>query len=145
MSEHRPASIRSYRHEDRQQIESLWRRIHPDAPAWNIPEHDIERKMSVQPELFLVACVQERVVGTVMDGFDGHRSWIHLLAVAPEHRRVGIGSALMQAAEHGLIVVGCSKVNLQVREGNEAVVRFYRRLGYDIEPRVSLGKRIGEA
>ncbi len=39
--------------------------------------------------------------------------------------------------------MGCNKINLQVRTANVAVVAFYRRLGYAIEERVSMGKRIG--
>jgi ribosomal protein S18 acetylase RimI-like enzyme len=36
---------------------------------------------------------------------------------------------------------GCTKVNLQVREGNP-VVGFYEALGYEVEPRVSMGKSL---
>ncbi len=49
----------------------------------------------------------------------------------------------MTAAEKGLAALGCPKVNLQVRATNNAVVAFYRSLGYALEDRVSLGKRLG--
>jgi ribosomal protein S18 acetylase RimI-like enzyme len=48
----------------------------------------------------------------------------------------------MRAAEAGLAKRGCNKVNLQVRVGNEQVISFYEKLGYDVEERVSMGKRI---
>lgn len=48
----------------------------------------------------------------------------------------------MQAAEQGLSKMGCPKVNLQVRTANSAVIAFYRALGYTIEERTSLGKRL---
>jgi len=51
----------------------------------------------------------------------------------------------MMAAEEGLAKLGCPKVNLQVRATNTAVVSFYRALGYSIEERTSLGKRLGKA
>ena len=34
------------------------------------------------------------------------------------------------------------KINLQIIGGNEAVAAFYESLGYAVEPRVSMGKRI---
>jgi len=45
-------------------------------------------------------------------------------------------------AERALLALGCCKVNLQVRSTNEAVVRFYERLGYAVEEHVSLGRRV---
>jgi ribosomal protein S18 acetylase RimI-like enzyme len=83
-----------------------------------------------------------RIVGTVMAGYDGHRGWVYYVVVSPDHRRQGIGTALMERAEEGLASLGCPKVNLQVRAGNEAVVRFYETLGYGVEERVSMGKRL---
>jgi GNAT superfamily N-acetyltransferase len=53
-----------------------------------------------------------------------------------------VGTALVRYAEKALHVLGCGKVNLQVRTTNEAVVRFYEGLGYDIEDRISLGRRL---
>ena len=60
------------------------------------------------------------------------------------HRRRGIATALVEAAENRLRERGCVKINLQVRSSNAAAVAFYTRLGYAIEERVSMGKRLGE-
>jgi ribosomal protein S18 acetylase RimI-like enzyme len=38
--------------------------------------------------------------------------------------------------------MNCAKINLQVRSTNAAVVAFYEALGYAVEDRISLGKRI---
>jgi ribosomal protein S18 acetylase RimI-like enzyme len=84
------------------------------------------------------------VAGTIMAGYDGHRGWLYSLAVAPEHRRRGIGSALVRHAEQELRKRGCLKINLQILEANAAVAAFYEALGYAVEPRVSLGKRLVE-
>ncbi len=135
--------IRPYRESDEEAISGLWREVFPDAPSWNVPEDDIRRKLAIQRNLFLVACADGRVVGTAMGGYDGHRGWVHLVAVSPSHRRLGVGAALMQRIEEGLAALGCPKLNLQVRCSNEEVVAFYERLGYVIEDRVSMGKRLG--
>jgi ribosomal protein S18 acetylase RimI-like enzyme len=119
--------------------------VFPDAPARNDPALDIQRKVGVQRELFLVACVDEKVVGTCMAGYDGHRGWVHLVAVSPDLRRRGVGSALMQSAESHLAALGCPKLNLQVRSSSPEAVGFYERLGYRVEERISLGKVLNPA
>jgi len=55
---------------------------------------------------------------------------------------LGIGSLLVAEAERRLQAMGCGKINLQIRAGNEAVAAFYRRHGYEVEERVSMGKRL---
>ncbi len=53
---------------------------------------------------------------------------------------MGIGASLMRAGEDALRKLGCPKVNLQVRATNDRVIAFYRKLGYEVEQRASLGK-----
>ena len=106
-------SIRPYRPADRSALEELWAQVFPDDPPWNAPARMIDTKLRVQPELLLVGEVGTQLVGAVMAGFDGVRGWIHHLAVAPEFRRHGFATQLMQTAEVGLRRLGCTKVNLQ--------------------------------
>ncbi|MBU0494694.1 MAG: GNAT family acetyltransferase [Chloroflexi bacterium] len=136
--------IRAYLESDEAAVAALWREVFPGSPAWNHPETDIQRKLAVQRELFLVALLGSEIVGTAMAGYDGHRGWVYYVAVSPGHRRQGIGSALMRAVEHRLAAAGCPKLNLQVRATNHAVVAFYEQLGYQVEERVSMGKRLPE-
>ncbi len=135
--------IRPFRESDLEAVVRLWRVVFPDAPAHNEPVADIRRKLSVQPELFLVATAGANLVATAMAGFDGHRGWVHYLAVHPERRWGGIGRAIMAAVEVELEARGCTKLNLQVRASNRQGVEFYRRLGFAVEDRVSMGKRLG--
>jgi ribosomal protein S18 acetylase RimI-like enzyme len=135
--------VRPFASADRAQVVALWSEVFADDPPWNDPAAMIERKLRVQPELFLVAHEDLQVVGTVLAGFDGVRGWIHHLAVSAAHRRQGIATSLMHAAEEGLLQMGCPKVNLQVRATNNQVIAFYRSMGYEVEERASLGKRLG--
>jgi ribosomal protein S18 acetylase RimI-like enzyme len=96
----------------------------------------------VQPELFLVATIENQIVGTVMAGYDGHRGWINYLGTSPEHRRQGIARALMQEAESLLKRAGCPKINLQVRSTNHDVIDFYRAIGFSPDDVLSMGKRL---
>ena len=77
-----------------------------------------------------------------MGGYDGHRGWIYSVAVVPERRSLGIGTALIRKLEAELARRGCLKINLQVRESNVGVMDFYRKLGYEVDPVVSMGKRL---
>ena len=126
----------------RQEVVALWRQVFPDDPPWNEPNSVIDAKLTVAPELFLVAAAGGRVVGTALGGYDGHRGWVYSVAVDPGCRRQGIASQLMAAVESALKARGCVKLNLQVRATNVAVVDFYRTLGYEVEERVSMGKRL---
>ncbi len=137
-----PVYIRPYAEADEPGVIALWRAVFPEAPAWNDPAADIQRKLSVQRELFLVAHDEERIVGSTMAGYDGHRGWIYYVAVTPDRRRQGIGRTLVRTAEEGLARLGCPKVNLQVRASSPAVVAFYENLGFVVEERISMGKRI---
>jgi ribosomal protein S18 acetylase RimI-like enzyme len=134
--------IRPYLESDEAAVVELWREVFPDSPAWNRPETDIQRKLSVQRELFLVATVGTQLVGSVMAGYDGHRGWVYYVAVSPRYRRQGIGTALMHSVEERLARLNCLKLNLQIRASNEEVVAFYKRLGYEVEERISMGKRL---
>jgi ribosomal protein S18 acetylase RimI-like enzyme len=108
----------------------------------NDPVKDIHRKLSVQPELFLVGVAQGQVIATIMAGYEGHRGWLNYLAVAPKMRRSGLGRQMVLEAEKRLFALGCPKVNLQVRASNREALDFYKKIGYDEDEVVSLGKHL---
>ncbi len=122
-------------------VVALWQRCELTRP-WNDPERDIERKLALDDELFLVAEQDGRIVGSVMAGYDGHRGWINYLAVEPVLQGSGLGRQLMNAAEAKLLALGCPKVNLQIRAGNDRVMAFYEAIGYGRDEVVSYGKRL---
>jgi ribosomal protein S18 acetylase RimI-like enzyme len=133
--------LRPFQPADEVAVIDLWQRCNLVVPQ-NDPRRDIARKLAVQQDLFLLAVMDEQIIGTVMVGYEGHRGWINYLAVDPARRLQGIGRALMQAAEERLLALGCPKINLQVRSTNQAVLDFYRALGYRVDDVVSLGKRL---
>ena len=135
-------SIVTYQQSHFDGVRLLWHEAFPNDPPWNAAELAIPAKLKIQPDLFLVAADGRLVVGSIMAGYDGHRGWLYALAVLQSHQLQGIGTALVSEAETRLCAMGCTKINLQVRSSNTAVVRFYQSLGYDIEEHVSMGKRI---
>jgi ribosomal protein S18 acetylase RimI-like enzyme len=136
--------IRPFRPADEADVVALWQACGLTRP-WNDPHQDIVTKLTTQPELFLVGTVDEALMASAMIGFDGHRGWVYYLAVDPAHQRAGHGRALMHEAERLLAERGCPKLNLQVRTSNAEVIDFYRKLGYAVEERTNLGRRLDVA
>lgn len=133
-------TIRFYRAADEAGLIALWRAC--DLVRWADPRKEIARKLRVDPQGILVGEIEGVVMGTCMLGYDGHRGWINLLAVAPAWQRTGHGRALMEEAERILRAAGCPKINLQVRATNRKVIAFYKKLGFTPENLVHLGKRL---
>lgn len=132
--------IRPYEEKNRKAVIDLWEQCGLLA-SQNDPDKDIARKLKVDAGLFLVGVVNNSVVATVMGGYEGHRGWINYLAVSPDHQRKGYGQAIMAAVEELIIAKGCPKINLQVRNTNQAVIAFYNAIGYGNDDVVGLGKR----
>lgn len=133
--------VRPYRTDDEESLVSLWQVCELTVP-WNNPHKDIARKLQVQPELFLVGILDSRLIATVMGGYDGHRGWINYLAVHPDFQGNGYGQEIMNSVETGLREMGCPKINLQIRTGNDKIASFYQKLGFTNDHVVSMGKRL---
>jgi len=135
--------IAEYREKYNAQVIELWFKCKLVVPS-NNPRRDIERKVEVDPDLFLVGIINGKVVATVMGGYEGHRGWINYLAVDPAHQRKGYGHLIMQEVEKRIRARGCPKINLQVRATNDGVIKFYQSLGYSDDNVIGLGKRLEE-
>ena len=131
--------IRPFSLKDEQAVVALWQKCALVRP-WNDPHADIQRKLKVNPELFLVGVTDGKIVAAVMGGYEGHRGWINYLAVDPAYQRKGYGRQIMAEIEKQLLALGCPKINLQVRTGNGSALEFYARIGYKNDNAISLGK-----
>ena len=126
------AQIREFRFPaDYQQVYDLWSSIEKgvhvgrsDSPS------EIEKKISRDPDLFLVAEAENRIIGSVIGGYDGRRGLIYHLAVSTSCRGQGIGSRLMNEVEARLRAKGCLKCYLLVTTDNTEVETYYRQLGW---------------
>ncbi|MFO1370743.1 MAG: GNAT family acetyltransferase [Marinagarivorans sp.] len=133
--------IRAFETKDKKEVISLWNECGLVVPQ-NDPAKDIERKLKVDPDLFLVGVNECGLIASVMGGYEGHRGWINYLAVKPSEQRRGYGKSIMQAVEALIKQKGCPKINLQVRTANGAVIAFYAAIGYGNDNVVGLGKRL---
>jgi len=133
--------IRPFSPAETEEVVTLWEACGLVRP-WNDPRKDIARKLTVQPELFLVGEDGGAVVATAMAGFDGHRGWVYYVAVAPERQGEGLARTLLAEVEERLMAVGCPKVNVQIRSGNDRVAGFWSGLGYAPDGATGMGKRL---
>ena len=134
-------TIRPYSETDLNSIVSLWEICELSRP-WNDPIKDIERKLTVQRELFLILEKNGEILGSVMGGYDGHRGSVNYLGIHPDHKNEGLGKLLMNRIEEELIKMGCPKIDLMVRNSNLDVQEFYRVIGYEEQEVLVFGKRL---
>ncbi|RJP46125.1 MAG: GNAT family N-acetyltransferase [Anaerolineaceae bacterium] len=114
--------------QDYESAERLWKDMEKgvhfsrsDVPA------EIEKKLTRDPDLFLVAESDGELVGTVIGGFDGRRGMVYHLAVAQAHRRRGVAEVLMREIEKRLVDRGCIRALLLVHADNVEARGLYEK------------------
>ena len=105
---------------------------------------EIGKKITRDPDLFLIAEADGAIIGSVIGGFDGRRGLIYHLAVAASFRGLGIGSRLMDEVEARLRAKGCLKCYLLVTTDNPEAEGYYRQRGWQPMDTIHLfGKELG--
>ena len=72
--------IRCFESRDQEAVIKLWEDCNLIV-AWNDPAKDIQGKIDIDSELFLVGELNNVIIASVMGGYEGHRGWINYLAV----------------------------------------------------------------
>ncbi|WP_435271074.1 GNAT family N-acetyltransferase [Streptomyces sp. 1222.5] len=90
----------------------------------------VEGLVERDPDALLLAESGGELVGTVIAGFDGWRCHLYRLAVHPERRRRGVGSALLAAAEERFTRLGGRRADAMVLVRNESGQHAWRAAGY---------------
>ena len=130
--------------EDYDQVRQLWESIEKGIRVGrsDTPE-EIQKKLARDPDLFLLAEQDQKVIGTIIGGFDGRRGIIYHLAVDLAFRGQGIGSLLLDEIESRLRLKGCLKCYLMVTRDNDEAIHYYERRGWSSMNEVRLyGKEL---
>lgn len=134
-------SIREFTLDDYDAVFALWKNSAPGIGIGRSDTRDeIAKKLQRDPDLFLVATHDDKLIGTVIGGFDGRRGIVYHLAVEHAYRQRGIGKMLMQEIERRLQTKGCLKSYLLVLPDNVEVIEYYRHLGWETTPVTLMGK-----
>ncbi|MEH6702366.1 GNAT family acetyltransferase [Parasphingorhabdus sp.] len=126
---------------DMDEVIALWKACELTRP-WNDPAADYRLAVANETSAILLAHSEGDLVASVLTGFDGHRGWVYYLAVTPGSQKQGLGRKMMAAAEQWLRDRNAPKIQLMVRDDNEAAIGFYTALGYELQPVVTIGKRL---
>lgn len=87
--------------------------------------------LDLNPDLCLVLVdQQEKIIGSVLGGFDGRTASIHRLAITTEHQKNGLGKQLLTELEAALRKRGIKKLAAQVHISNTAVIPFYEKQSF---------------
>lgn len=130
------AIIRTFRIEDHAEAFRLWESTGEVGLSDADSLDNISRFLERNPSLSFVAIDDAKIVGTVLCGHDGRRGLIHHLVVSSDHRRQGLGRALVSRALAALHEAKIDKCHLLVFRDNVAGRAFWHGIGGD--ERVSL-------
>ena len=132
--------IREARRGDVDGVLALWRV--DDVAQSRTDDSDALRTLMEHPTSTLfVAESDARIVGSVIAAWNGWRGALYRLAVAPTHRRAGVASALVRAAEERLVAHGARRLHALVLDDAEDARAFWLANDYDILADVSLFSR----
>lgn len=131
------ATLRAARASEAAAIARLSRRHVEQGLRWRWTPSRVRRSIADSETMVLVAAVGETVAGFAIMRFGDLDAHLHLLAVAPEHRRAGLGTDLLRWLERCCRTAGLRHVRLEVRAGNRAARRFYETVDFRLIGRIS--------
>ena len=123
--------VRSLRLDDYEALIALWIRAGlPYEPSGRDSRASVSAQMKHDPELFLGAFRENKLVGVVIGTFDGRKGWVNRLAVDPRERRKGIAESLIETVENALRDRGAHVMGVLVEADNAGSIGLFQNCGY---------------
>ena len=107
----------------------LWREA--AAPTSTDTSDALRLLLERDPGALVVAESSGRIVGSVIAGWDGWRGSVYRLAVAPAHRRSGLGRRLLREAQHRLTALGATRMHAIVVGSDSRAVAFWESTDWE--------------
>ena len=115
---------------DAREIAEMSRDLVEQGLSWSWTPARVQHFISGSDSSVIVARRERRIAAFAIMHFGDDVAHLNLLAVAPRHRRQGLGSQLMQWLTATAIEAGVFRINLELRTQNETARNFYGRLGF---------------
>ena len=125
--------LRPCRPADVDAVLALWQRAEAVPRPTDRPDA-LLRRLERDPDLFILAWDGDRLVGSLMGGWDGWRGQMYRLAVDPDYRRRGLARRLVEAVEARLRALGAERVTSLVFVHEPGAASFWHRAGYRPDP-----------
>jgi ribosomal protein S18 acetylase RimI-like enzyme len=116
---------------DAREIAEMSRDLVEQGLSWSWTPARVQHFISGSDSSVIVARRDRRIAAFAIMHFGDDVAHLNLLAVAPRHRRQGLGSQLIQWLTATAIEAGVFRINLELRTQNETARSFYGRLGFD--------------
>ena len=117
--------------EDYPEVKKLWMTIRGFAiRSVDDSKEGVERFLRRNPTTSVVARVNGEIVGAVLCGHDGRRGCLYHVCVREDHRRRGIGKAMVVFCIQALRAEHISKVSLIAFTSNDAGNAFWKQIGW---------------
>ena len=122
--------IRAARPDEAEAVLAFWKES-AEGTSVSDDVHGVTLLIERDPEALVLALADGLIVGSVIAGWDGWRASLYRLAVLPSHRRQGISTALLRAADERFAALGGRRVDAMVLEANETGRRLWTAAGYE--------------
>ena len=123
--------IKSLSIDDYNTIIQLWERAGLDhRPKGRDSKAAILQQIKMNPDLFLGAFENEKMIGTIVGSFDGRKGWINRLAVDPMYRGQDIAKRLIEAIELALRKKGARIICTLIEDWNEHSMHLFEKCQY---------------
>jgi ribosomal protein S18 acetylase RimI-like enzyme len=125
-----PFSLRAATVADIDGLLGLWQEAAENAGRPPDTHAAVTALLGRDPDAVILAEQGGELIGSVIAGWDGWRYHVYRLAVHPAWRRMGVGSALLRAAEDRFRALGATRVDAMVLDGNDLGQNLWRASGY---------------
>ena len=131
-------TVRKFQRSDFNSLIALMQQLAPETD----PRTALLRKLTADDGLLWVAEGRSRIIGTIEAAWDGHRGWIYGPLMQPDETYIGLDRKLLEAAESGLIELGCPSAVVQVPAIDSKNAKLYLCHGYQADARICLSRQL---
>src|SRR5579862_9446812 len=127
-------AIRPARNDELSAVLRLWQEAEVTPPSVTDSIEGLTTLINAPGGILLVATIDDRIVGSVIGGWDGWRGNIYRLAVTPDYRRKGIARRLVKEVSAALFAKGAARISALVEREHPWAIGFWesmREVGYE--------------